>query len=127
MILFPNFTSTEQAAEYVQDTFRWPPREPLALRSNPFPEDHHSFLPSFDLGVAMQYAYNSNILEMMHAIFYTMVLNDDAELGLGSRLSMDSMMSVLQKLDWAPIESWLGNIKNRLRRAQASHLVPYYD
>jgi len=33
------------------------------------------------------------------------------------------MMWVLQHLDWAPIDSWLRNIENGLRRAQASYLV----
>ncbi|KAJ8429947.1 hypothetical protein Cgig2_003515 [Carnegiea gigantea] len=50
-------------------------------------------------------------------------LNDAAELGLAWRLTMDCMMWVLQKLDWAPIESWLRNIEHRLRRAQASRLA----
>jgi len=33
------------------------------------------------------------------------------------------MMWVMQKLDWDPIESWLGDIDCRLSRAQASQLA----
>ena len=80
MILFSSFTSTEQAAEYVRDTFRWSSRETLSLNPNLLPKDHHGPCPSFALGVVMQYAHNSNVLDMVYAIFYAMVLNDAAEL-----------------------------------------------
>ncbi|KAJ8422466.1 hypothetical protein Cgig2_017473 [Carnegiea gigantea] len=92
MILFPNFSSTEMAAEYIQDTFRWRLRETSALHLNPHLEDYHGLCPGFDLGRATQFAHNSNISKMVQAIFYAMVLNDVAELGLLSRLSMDCMM-----------------------------------
>ncbi|KAJ8439414.1 hypothetical protein Cgig2_001754 [Carnegiea gigantea] len=52
MIIFPNFTSTEQATEYVRDTFRWPLRESSALHPNPLLEDYHGLCPGFDLGMA---------------------------------------------------------------------------
>ncbi|KAJ8431019.1 hypothetical protein Cgig2_003834 [Carnegiea gigantea] len=106
-------------SEYVQDIFCWPLRESSALRPNLLPVDHHGLFLSFDLGVVTQYAHNYNILEMVHAIFYAMVLNDVVKLGLGSRLSRDCMMWVLQKLDWAPLKSWLGNIENRLPKPPA--------
>ncbi|KAJ8424341.1 hypothetical protein Cgig2_022187 [Carnegiea gigantea] len=60
---------------------------------------------------------------MVQVIFYAMVVNDVEELGLKSRLSIECMMWVMQKLDWAPIEFWLENIDRRLRRAQASQPV----
>jgi len=81
MILFLNFTSTEMAAEYVQDTFRWPLRECSALR---LPEVHHGLYSGFDLGVATPFVHNSNIPDMVQAFFYAMVLNNVAELGLAS-------------------------------------------
>ncbi|KAJ8436718.1 hypothetical protein Cgig2_027389 [Carnegiea gigantea] len=60
MVCFPNFTSTKMAAEYIRDTFWWPLREASARCPNPLPADHHGLCPSFDLGVATQYAQNSN-------------------------------------------------------------------
>ncbi|KAJ8435881.1 LOW QUALITY PROTEIN: hypothetical protein Cgig2_008421 [Carnegiea gigantea] len=82
--------------------------------------EHHGLCPSFDLSEVTRYANDSNIPEMVQAIFYAMVLNVVAELGLACRLTMDCMM---WKLDWAPIESWLGDIERRLRKAQASRLA----
>jgi len=67
--------------EYVRDTFRWSLRESSVLHLNPLHEDHHGFFPSFDLGVAMRYAHDSNIPEMVQVIFYTAVLHDAAKLG----------------------------------------------
>ncbi|KAJ8425255.1 hypothetical protein Cgig2_015862 [Carnegiea gigantea] len=91
MILFPNFTGTEQAAEYVWDTLRWPLRESSALCPNPLPKDYHGLCLGFDLGVATQYAHNFNIPEMVQAIFYAMVLNDAVELGLSCRIDAQRM------------------------------------
>ncbi|KAJ8431037.1 hypothetical protein Cgig2_022979 [Carnegiea gigantea] len=99
MILFPNFTSTEQAAEYIRDTSRWHLRESSARRPNPLPEDYRSLYPGFNLGMATQYAHDSNILEMVQAIFYVMVLNDTTELGLSCWIDMNCKMSVLQRLN----------------------------
>ena len=121
--LFPNFASTEQAAEYVQDTFRSTLRESSAPAPKPFPMDYHDLYPRFDLRVATRYAHNSNTPEMVQAIFYAMVVDDVAELGHSCRLIMDCMMWAMRKLDWNPVESWLGDIDRRLRR-QASRLAP---
>ncbi|KAJ8420923.1 hypothetical protein Cgig2_018954 [Carnegiea gigantea] len=90
---------TEMAVKYVRGTFRWPLREASALRPNPLPADYHDLCPSFNLGVATQYAQNSNIPVMVQAIFYAMVVNDAVELGVTSRLSMECMMWVMQQLD----------------------------
>ncbi|KAJ8438991.1 LOW QUALITY PROTEIN: hypothetical protein Cgig2_012987 [Carnegiea gigantea] len=103
--------------EFARDTFRWSLRECSACRPNLLLEDHRDLCPSFDRGVAMQYAHNSNISKMVQMIFYAVVLNDAAKLRLGCKLTIDYIMWVIQKLDWAPIESWLRNIENRLRRA----------
>ncbi|KAJ8422196.1 hypothetical protein Cgig2_000661 [Carnegiea gigantea] len=91
--MFPNFSSTEQAVEYVRENFLWSLRESSALRPSLLPENHHGLFPNFDLLMAMRYAHNSRISEMAQAIFYAMVLNDAAELGLSSRTAMDSSSS----------------------------------
>ena len=38
-------------------------------------------------------------------MFYAMVLNDTAELGLSCMIDMNYMMSVLRRLNWAIIET----------------------
>ena len=53
--------------------------ETSAQRPRPLPEDHLILWPSFDLGVATQYAEDSKIPEMVQAIFYAMVVNEVAE------------------------------------------------
>ncbi|KAJ8420253.1 hypothetical protein Cgig2_014907 [Carnegiea gigantea] len=55
-------------------------------------ENHHDLCPNFDLLMAIRYAHNSCIPDMMQAIFYAMVLNDAAELGLSSRIAVDCMI-----------------------------------
>ncbi|KAJ8440230.1 hypothetical protein Cgig2_023995 [Carnegiea gigantea] len=114
MILFPNFTSTEQATEYVRDTFRWSLRESLALCPNPLPEDYHGLFLGFDLSMVTQYAHDSNISEMVQAIFYAMVLNNTAELGLSCRIDMNCIISILRCLNWNIMETWLWGIELRL-------------
>ena len=60
---------------------------------------------------------------MVQIIFYAMVIDDTAELGLSRRLTMDYVMWVMQKLDWGPVEACLGDNDQTLRATQASHLV----
>ncbi|KAJ8438374.1 LOW QUALITY PROTEIN: hypothetical protein Cgig2_006292 [Carnegiea gigantea] len=101
MNLFPNFANTDQATEYVRDNFRWALRGPSAPGPRPLPLDYRGLCPRFDL----------------EAIFYAMVVDDAAELGLSRRLTMDCMMWAMGKLDWGPIESWLVDIDRKLKRA----------
>ena len=93
-----------------------------ALGSGPTPlsSDYRGLCPRFDLGVVTRYAHDSHIPEMLQAIFYAVLVDDVAELGLSRRLIMDCMMWAMQKLDWGPILSWLIDIDRRLRRAQTS-------
>ncbi|KAJ8436467.1 hypothetical protein Cgig2_000452 [Carnegiea gigantea] len=46
------------------------------LRLNPLSADYHDLCPGFDLGVATQCTQDSNIPEMVQAIFYVMVVID---------------------------------------------------
>ncbi|KAJ8432190.1 hypothetical protein Cgig2_013732 [Carnegiea gigantea] len=102
-IMFPNFLSTQQVAEYVRDSFNWSLRESSTLRPNLLPKNHHDLCPNFDLLVAMRYAHSSDIPKMIQAIFYAMVLNKAAGLGLSSRI--------------------LWGIEDRISRAHIPHLV----
>ncbi|KAJ8452457.1 hypothetical protein Cgig2_000046 [Carnegiea gigantea] len=103
MNLFPNFANTEHAAEFVL-------REPSAPGPRPLPSYYRGLYPCLDLGVAMLYAHDSHIPEMVQAIFYAMVVDDATELGLFRQLTMDCMMWAIRKLDWGPVESCLVDI-----------------
>ncbi|KAJ8430910.1 LOW QUALITY PROTEIN: hypothetical protein Cgig2_015392 [Carnegiea gigantea] len=83
----------------------------------PLPSDYHGLWPRFDLEVVKRYAHNSHIPEMVPVIFYAMMMPS----GLSRRLTMDVVMWAMRKLDWGPVEVWLGDNDQRLRRAQASH------
>ncbi|KAJ8422363.1 LOW QUALITY PROTEIN: hypothetical protein Cgig2_013549 [Carnegiea gigantea] len=121
MTSFPTFLDTTQAAEYVMDDLRWSLRKSSTLRPKLFPLNFHGLCPNFDLLVAMQFDHAAHIPEM--AIFYAMVLNEVAELGLSSRGAMDHMMLGLQELKWDIVEVWLQDIDERLRDAQVPRLV----
>ncbi|KAJ8431006.1 hypothetical protein Cgig2_025688 [Carnegiea gigantea] len=62
---------------------------PVGLSPRPLISDYHGLCPRFDLWVAMRYARDSNTLEMVQIIFYVMVIDDAAELGLSRRLTID--------------------------------------
>ncbi|KAJ8441585.1 hypothetical protein Cgig2_023149 [Carnegiea gigantea] len=124
-IMFPNFLRTKQAAVYATENFLWPLRESSTLRLSLLPENHHGLCPNFDLLVAIRYSHNSCIPEMMQVIFYAMVLNDAAELGLSSRIMIDCMMSVLWELNWAIIHQFLLRGRNKeFREGRAKEKRP---
>jgi len=99
MNLFPNFASTEPTTEYVRDHFRWSLMDPSDPSPRPLSSDYLGLCPCFDLGVATKYARDSNTLEMVQIIFYAMVIDDAAELGLSCRLTLDCVMWAMRKLD----------------------------
>ncbi|KAJ8428639.1 hypothetical protein Cgig2_017138 [Carnegiea gigantea] len=111
MVHFLNFTSTEMEAEYIQEIFRWLLRETSAQRPRPLPEDHLIFSLSFNLGMATRYAQDSNIPEMVQAIFYAMVVNKVAERGIMCRILAKYLMWALQQLHWGPFEFWFENVR----------------
>jgi len=74
-------------------------REPFAPGPMLFPLDYHDLCSHFDLGVATWYAHDSNIPEMVQAIFCAMVIDDAVELGLSRRLTIDCVMWAIRKLD----------------------------
>ncbi|KAJ8438046.1 hypothetical protein Cgig2_014175 [Carnegiea gigantea] len=89
---------------------RWSSFEdPMDPGPRPLPSDDHGLCPRFDLAVARRYAHDSHIPEMVPVIFYAMVIDDAAELGLSCRLTMDVVMWAMRKLDWGPVEAWLGD------------------
>ncbi|KAJ8420554.1 hypothetical protein Cgig2_014917 [Carnegiea gigantea] len=103
--LFPNFTSTEQAAE-----------DPTNLGPKPLPSDYYSLCTRFDLQVVRRCAHDSHIPEMVP-------VDDASKLGLSRKLTIDVVMWAMRKLDWGPVEAWLGDNDQRLQTAQASGLA----
>ncbi|KAJ8447869.1 LOW QUALITY PROTEIN: hypothetical protein Cgig2_012004 [Carnegiea gigantea] len=86
------------AAKYVRYNFRCALMEPLTPGPRPLPPDYRGLCPCFDLGVAMRYAQDSNIPEMVQIIFYAMVVDDAAELGLAQRLTIDYVIAQASRL-----------------------------
>jgi len=92
----------------------------LGLHPRPLPKDHLILYPSFDLGMAAQYAQDSYIPEKVQAIFYAMVVNEVAERGITCRISVGCLMWAVQQLHWDPFEFWFENVEYRLRGPRAS-------
>ncbi|KAJ8423083.1 hypothetical protein Cgig2_032283 [Carnegiea gigantea] len=111
---FPTFLDTMQVAEYSL-------REFSALRPKLLPLNFHGLCTNFVLLVAMQFAHTAHILEMVQAIFYTVVLNEAAELRLLSRAAMHRTMLDLWELKWDIIE----DIYERLKDIQVPALSRY--
>ncbi|KAJ8432885.1 hypothetical protein Cgig2_017614 [Carnegiea gigantea] len=124
MNLFPNFANIEQAAEYVRDTFPWTLRKSSAPGLKPLPMDYHGLCPCFDLRVAARYAHNSNILKMVQAIFYVMVVDDAAALGLSCRLIINCMIWIETPLNPGLETLTVGSGEPRLLDLQIHQLTP---
>ncbi|KAJ8441400.1 hypothetical protein Cgig2_002359 [Carnegiea gigantea] len=123
MSSFPTFMDTTQAAEYVRDNFCWSLRESSTFHSKLLPLNFHSLCPNFNLLVVIQFVPTAYIPQMVQAIFYAMVLNEAAELGLSSKAPIDRMTLNLRELKWDIIKVWLQDIDKRLGDAQVRHLV----
>ncbi|KAJ8428107.1 hypothetical protein Cgig2_025449 [Carnegiea gigantea] len=77
--------------------------DPLDPGLQPLTTDYHDRCRRFDLEVARRYVHDSNLLEMVLAILYAMVIHDATELGLSHKLTMDIVMWAMQKLDWGAV------------------------
>ncbi|KAJ8438793.1 hypothetical protein Cgig2_023827 [Carnegiea gigantea] len=107
---------TREMADYVRESFIWRWRKATRLR-HPLPEDYHILCPRFSLPEAERAAAHFELPEMVQVAFYIILLNEAVELGLSRRLTMDCVMWAMRKLDWGPVEAWLGDNDRRLRRA----------
>ncbi|KAJ8436354.1 hypothetical protein Cgig2_009919 [Carnegiea gigantea] len=70
-MVFPDFLSTERAADYVRETFKWYLRRdtrPL----QPLPANYHELCWHFDLTIAEESAWDFCIFEMIQDVFYAM-------------------------------------------------------
>ncbi|KAJ8438644.1 hypothetical protein Cgig2_016390 [Carnegiea gigantea] len=99
-MVFLDFLSTEQAANYIKETFKWhlrrvarPPRLP--------PENYHDLCLYFDLDMAEVAARDLCIHEITQAVFYAMVVSKALELGVMSRDLAEHLKPSLEGLQEA--------------------------
>ncbi|KAJ8420759.1 hypothetical protein Cgig2_030935 [Carnegiea gigantea] len=123
MVCLLNFTSTKMAVEYIRETFLWPQRETSAQHPRPLFGDHLILCPSFGLGVATRHAQDSNIPEMVQAIFHAMVVNEIVKQGITCRIMVGCLIWALQQLHQDPFEFWFENVEYRYKRARASRPI----
>ncbi|KAJ8425245.1 hypothetical protein Cgig2_015852 [Carnegiea gigantea] len=71
-------------ADHVRETFKWHLRA-TSHPPRPLPEDYRDLCPGFILSDAEEAAHDFNILEIVQATFYAMVVNDAVELFVMSR------------------------------------------
>ena len=75
--------------------------------SRPLLKDYWDLCPSFTVPDAKEAAHAFNILEIVQATFYVMLLNDAVELSLVSRDMARGLKSILEGLRWTTFELWL--------------------
>jgi len=69
--------------------------------------------------MATRYAQDSNIPEMVQAIFYVIIVNEVIEQGVMYIISVRCLMWALQQLHWDPFEFWVENVRYKLRGVRA--------
>ncbi|KAJ8423714.1 hypothetical protein Cgig2_016465 [Carnegiea gigantea] len=106
---------TEKMAGHVRDTFKWH----LRRASRPLRDLHLSFTLS-DTEEAVR---DFNILEIVQATFYAVVVIA-VELSVVSRDKVGDLKSTLKGLQWTNFESWLSISKRALLKAQLRQQTP---
>ncbi|KAJ8430921.1 hypothetical protein Cgig2_033549 [Carnegiea gigantea] len=114
---FPPIYNTRQMANYARETFIWRWRSALRL-PRPLPEDFHVLCLRFSLAEAEGAAAEFELLEIVQATFYAMLLNEAVELGVPHEYTVESMKSSLVGLRWSPFEVWMDCMDCPLRGAQ---------
>ncbi|KAJ8435117.1 hypothetical protein Cgig2_020760 [Carnegiea gigantea] len=106
IMVFSDFLSTEQAADYIRETSKWHLRG-VVRPPRPLPANYHKLRPYFDLVVVEEAARDFRILEMIQAIFYAMVVNEALKLGVLSRDLAEHLKLCLEGLQRYMCEAWL--------------------
>ena len=104
-MVFPNCLSTEQADDYIRETFKWHlrgARHPFC----PLPDNYFYLCPYFDLDMAKESTRDFCIAEMTYVVFYAMVVNDAFELGVVNRELAKHLKSSLECIWWYMCEAW---------------------
>ncbi|KAJ8434678.1 hypothetical protein Cgig2_024750 [Carnegiea gigantea] len=71
--------------DHIKETFKWHLRG-ASRPPHPLPEDYWDLCPSFTLSEAAEVAHDFDILEIIYATFYAMVVNDTIELSVRALL-----------------------------------------
>ncbi|KAJ8434679.1 hypothetical protein Cgig2_024751 [Carnegiea gigantea] len=116
-MVFPDFLSTKQAADYVRETFKWHLRG-TERPSRPLHENYHDLCPYCNLDVAEDAAQGCRIPEMTQAVFYATVVSEAFELGVVNWYLVEHSKSSLKGLWWYMCEAWLQIDKHALLWAQ---------
>ena len=85
---------------------------------HPLPDDYQYLWPHFSLPEAERTVVDFELPEMVQVTFYTMLLNDAAELGIVSSFLASDLRLTLEGLKWTPFEAWLSRTYRGLREAQ---------
>ncbi|KAJ8427248.1 hypothetical protein Cgig2_023914 [Carnegiea gigantea] len=101
-MVFSDFLSIKQAADYAKETFKGAVRTPRSL-----PMSHYELCPHFNIAVAEEAARDFRIPEMIQGIFYAMVVNEALKLGVLSRDLAEHLKLCLEGLQWYMCKAWL--------------------
>ncbi|KAJ8446296.1 hypothetical protein Cgig2_005827 [Carnegiea gigantea] len=99
------------------ETFKWHLRM-ASLPARPLSEDYQGLCLSFTLPDAEEVARDFNILQIVQAIFYAMVVKDAVKLSVVNRDVAGDLRLTLKGLRWTSFESWLSVNKYALLEAQ---------
>ncbi|KAJ8443340.1 LOW QUALITY PROTEIN: hypothetical protein Cgig2_015821 [Carnegiea gigantea] len=100
---FPPIYNTREMADYVRGSFIWRWRSASRL-PRPLPEDLHVSHPRFSLSEVEGTAADFELPEIVQATFYTMLLNEEVELGVAHDFTAESMKSSLIGMRWSTFE-----------------------
>ncbi|KAJ8427967.1 hypothetical protein Cgig2_024776 [Carnegiea gigantea] len=114
---FPPTHNTKEMANYVRETFIWHRRSPLRL-PRPLPEDFNVLCPCFSLAEAEAAAAESELPEIIQAMFYTMLLTKMLKLGVVQKYTAERIKSLLVGLMWPTFEVWMRIMDEVIRGAQ---------
>ncbi|KAJ8442957.1 hypothetical protein Cgig2_019530 [Carnegiea gigantea] len=117
IMAFAPLYDTREMADYVRESFIWRWRR-ATHPPHPLPEDYRVLRPHFSLPKAERAVADFELLEMVQATFYAMLLNEAIELGVMRGFMADCLKSLLVGLRWTCFEVWMSCTDHELRGAQ---------
>ncbi|KAJ8437859.1 hypothetical protein Cgig2_002993 [Carnegiea gigantea] len=121
---FPPIPNMREMANYVKETFIWCWRS-ASRPPRPFPKDFNMLCLCFSLAEAEAEAAPAELemLEIIQATFYAMLLNEMFELGVVHEYTVERMKSSLVGLRWSTFEVWM-RIMDEVIRGMQLHRLP---
>jgi len=116
-MVFLGFLNTERAADHARETFKWHLRG-VARPPQLLLEKYRDLCLYFNLAVAEEATQDFCIPNMIHVVFYAMVINIALELGVLSKDLVEHLTSSLEGLCWYMCEAWPQLDKHALLWAQ---------